>query len=221
MVDLSDNVLTTLATAKEDLGISGSSEDDKLTRLINVASDAIEGYCDRSFYRVTDQADTVGAFSTPYLSVTRTPVNSLTGITFDGVSLDLTKVTVDFPGCGLIARPGGWSSTAHRANDISRGLLPGTERLLYVATYDGGWYTPKQEDDTPANTRALPWDLEDACVELVREIYKAKGRDPGIKSEKLSLWSVTYGTSGSVVSSDSNSWPIAVRRSLNRYRRLS
>lgn len=213
---LATNALTLLATAKSDLGISGSSEDTKVERLINAASAALEAYCSRVFWRSTAVVEKVAGFGGLYLRVSRTPVNSLTAIAFDGSALDITQVTIDDSKVGLLARPGGWEWTAHTAPDTSGGGLPGTERLLYQVTYDGGWYTPKQESEAPNPTRTLPYDVEEACLEFVRELYHLKRRDPTVESERLLSWAATYRTG-----EDASGIPAGVRTLIDPYRRLT
>lgn len=212
-VALSTNALTTVSAVRDELGLSSSAgEDPKLTRWINAVSDAVERYCQRSFYRVVAQVEAVAGFGTLTLRVTRRPVNTLTGITYNGTSVDLTDVTVHDANAGLIERIGGWLWTAHQASDMSTTSLPGTERKLYSVTYDGGWYTPKQVEADTSLTRSLPWDLEQVAIDLVRWMRASKGqRDRGIKSEKLESWAATY-------TSDPEGWPADIRSVLDRYR---
>jgi hypothetical protein len=190
-VALTTDALTTVNTVESDLGVSGDS--DRVARLINAASDwVVRTYCNRSFYRNTAVVEPVAGYGNHRLRVARTPVNSITSITYNGGALDLTDVTIDNAEAGLIARPGGWINTAHSASDISGSVLPGTERKLYTVTYDGGYYTPEQVRLDSTKTRELPWDLEGAVIELVKRAYKGKDRDPAIKSEKLLSWGASY-----------------------------
>lgn len=61
--------------------------------------------------------------------------------------------------------------------------------------------------------RGLPWDLEDACIELARALYLGKQRNPDVASEHLMSWGATYGAAGGEL-------PPTVARVLSRYRRL-
>ncbi len=219
-VSLADNALTTLATLKEDLGISGSSDDDQLNRIINAASDRVETYCQRSFYRVTTETDRVPGYGWTKMYLARTPVNSITSVTYDGDTVDSDNYNLRDADSGLVEKAGGWVWSAHNANDITKGPMPGSERYLYLFTYDGGWYTPKQYDDDNSNTRALPWDIEDACLEICRALWYAKKRgDPSIVSEKLMDWSASYGSSAATVDAESG-LPVAAVVTLKRYRRI-
>lgn len=191
-VALQANALTTLATLKTELGISDNASDDRLKRLINAASDFAEKLCYRQFYRSTAIVEKIPGSSGLCLRVARTPLNSITGIKYDGSSISLTDVTVYDSGAGLIARTGGWEDTALEVSNLARDPLVGTEELRYEVTYDGGWYTPQQEVDVPANVRTLPSDLEESILELLRGWWKLKQRDPTIESERLMSWSASY-----------------------------
>lgn len=218
-ISLADNALTTLATLKEDLGISGSSDDEQLKRIINAASDRVETYCQRSFYRVTTETDRVPGYGWTKIYLARTPVNSITSVTYDGDTVDSDNYTLRDARSGLVEKSGGWNWSAHQVNNITSDPLPGTERYLYLFTYDGGWYTPKQYDDDNDNTRALPWDIEDACLEICRMLWFAKKRDPSITAEKLMDWNASYGSNAATVDAASG-LPTSAIVTLKRYKRI-
>jgi len=209
---LAQNALTTLDAVKDDLGITDPRCDSRLERAINVASGFIERYTGRIFYRNTAIVEKIAGFGGHALMVNRTPINSIASITFDGITVNAADYSIGDALAGTIHSNGGWSWTAHTARNISSSPIPGTERLLYTVTYDGGWYTPKQQDDTSANTRALPWDLEEVAIELSRLSWHAKSRNPGIASEKLLSWSASY-SEGQI--------PSHVKSTLDVYRRAA
>jgi hypothetical protein len=209
--------LVNLATVKTDLGISGSSEDTKLERYIHVATDAIEKYCRRTFSRDTAIVEKVAGFGTEKLRVARAPINSITSITYDGTTVDSDDYKIHNANAGLIFRSGGWWWDAHLTPSAARRPLPGSEDKLYTVTYDGGWYTQPQDDADGAVTRNLPYDIEEAAIELVRVIYLSKNRDPSVRSEKLLSWSASYGDSP-LVELRKGSMPSPVRRMIDAYR---
>jgi hypothetical protein len=97
-------------------------------------------------------------------------------------------------------------------------LEPGTDgdtviftSALSNATLDGSGTLGGTQ---AGQTRGLPDDIEEACIELVRAIRAGKKRDPNVKAERLLSWSATY-------LGDTDSWPPAVRRTLDTYRRLT
>lgn len=193
---LNTNALTTLEVARVMLGLTETdANNDLAARLVNAASDFLENACSRKFL-LTAEVEAVAGYGTARLVVARAPIKTLTGITYDGASIDMTDVTFD-AGEGLISKPGGFIWTAQTLNDISGTPAPGTERKLYEVTYTGGYITPQHDGDGAVpfsgGARDLPYDLEEAVLSYIRSKYHARRRDPNIKSEKLRTWSATYG----------------------------
>lgn len=218
-VDLTNHALTTLAEAKTELGVSGSGDDDYISRLINAASDAIRRYCDRVFYYEEDIEEPVAGFGQTRLVVARAPiVGTISSITYEGTALDTTTYSVEDAEAGIIYREYGFNWTAKLGNGAIGEPLPGTEELSYVVTYTGGYYTPQQYADDNSVDRSLPWDLEDACIQLVTSRYRAKGRDPRINMERLKSWQANYGT---MTTDRTHQIPAAIRAILDPYKRIS
>lgn len=194
MSTLAANALTKLSTVRDALRLDESAETSNLLRrLINAASDAIQNRAGRVFGKA-DLVELIAGFGTTRLVLARPPINTLTSIVFDsGSPIDLTDVVRD-DAAGLLERGGGWSWTAHVENDISRTAIPGTERRRWTVTYNGGWVLPK--DETVSSARALPFDIEEACIGLARHYFLAKDRDPGVVSEKQLSYSATYSQQG-------------------------
>lgn len=192
-VTLAANALTSVAAAKAHLGecISGK---EKL--LINRASQLIETAAQRSFGVAEIVDEKVKGYGDTRLLVLRTPIKSVTEIKFCGDVVDLTNVEIEQPERVSIVRQGGWRWTAHNVNDISRSVLPGTELADYEVTYRGGYVLPWQDGDAGApvngDARDLPFDLEYACLELMRRLHAIESRDPTVQSERLMSWSATY-----------------------------
>jgi hypothetical protein len=211
-VALSSHALTTVAEVKTALGISGSDDDSLIERLINAASDRVERYCGRHFERDDAAEETIAGYGQHELRVLRTPINSITSITYDDGEIDTTYVTFD-ANAGLIFRAGGWAWTAHSTSDIVPAPIPLSERRLYVVTFSGGYVLPKDDGD-PA--RDLPYDLEQAVIDLVSSDYLSRTRDLSVKSERLLSYSVSYHGE-----SESDGMPASVRSVLERYRVLA
>jgi hypothetical protein len=70
-------------------------------------------------------------------------------------------------------------------------------------------------------TRNLPYDLEQACIDLVVLKYSTKGKNPNIKSERLTTWAATYGGFDSSASDDPFAdIPSSIKGVLNAYRTM-
>lgn len=190
---LAANALTTTERVAELIGLEGSD----VIFLINAASDFFESQTDRQFTRA-DLVEDYATFGTTRLRLDRTPIVAITLIEFDEGPLTSDDFTIDDANAGLVFKPSGWPWTAHTAPDISRTVLPGTERKLTQVTYNAGYVTPQQDGDASApvnsDARDLPVDIEMAIMAIIKQIRTAIHRDPAIKEEHLLSYEVKYDT---------------------------
>jgi hypothetical protein len=269
--------LTTLATIKTELGITGTTHDDQLSRMIAAASASIASYCGRRFDRDTAIAESVAGYGLDTIVLARLPVNHV--ISIGG---EVADVMID-ASIGIISRLGGFAWTAQLASGASVSPMPGTEYPSIEVVYDGGFVMPSQaasastvtltfaatspatitrsagswitsgfaerlpvtitgsasndgvyrvdsvsatvltlagdheliaEVATPGCSaeivRDFPYDLEDACIQMIRTAWAGRYRDPSVSSERLLSWSASY-----------SSMPRGVSNILNRYRLLA
>ncbi len=188
---LTDHALVTVSTVETELGLTPGAQDALLQRLINSVSEQIKNYCNREFYYEVAREDKVRAYGLTRLTVEKSPIVTLTSIEYDGATIDSDNYEIEDASQGIIYRPDGWLWTASRLSNIERDRLPGTEGPDYDVTYNGGYITQPQEDDS-VGTRSLPYDLEDAALQLISLRYKKIGEDIRMKSEKLMSYSYTY-----------------------------
>lgn len=212
---LASNALTLLATVQSDLGIATDISD-----LINAASDAIESYCNRSFYKTAVTAEAVAGYGSMELLVARTPIDTdeTITITYDSDSVSSDDYEVLDASAGIIrAKYSAWNWTAANTPGAEWSAVGGTERKLYAVTYTGGYVTPAQAaEGDPYDTRTLPYDLELACRMLVSSMYRSLGTDLRVKSEKLMSAAVSY-----FDGSQALGLPPAVLALVDKYRRVA
>lgn len=211
---LSENCLTTIATMEGELGIASGAEDAYLTRLIEAATKRIEGYCNRVFKQTAAIAESCKGYGTPHLVVARPPITSIASITYDDATVSSDDYKILDAQAGIIYNAGGWYNTSSTIANIESDPVPGTEDILYVVTYKGGWVTPAQ-----TGTRDLPYDIEQACIELVVSKYRSKGRDPNITSESLMSAGVGYRVAGA--DDQDTDLPASIKDVLRQYRRVA
>ena len=201
-------------------GVDGTSDDDDyLTRQINAASDRISKYCNRVFQWEEDIVEDLAGYGTQFIILSRTPLDSISAIKFDDTALDSDSYEIHDAKAGMLYASGGFVWTTSRANSAAADPFPGYERKSFEATYDGGYITPAQATADPALTRDLPYDLEDACVQLVTLRYRKKGTDPTIKSEKSLSWAASYAVPDAA--SQPFGIPVSVASVLDGYARLA
>jgi len=142
--------LTTLATVKERLGVSGSSKDAALTRLINEASRKLAGaaFLGREPWResLTEQLPGYGP-QQQNLYLSRFPIETVTSVTKDGLALDATSYSIAGRHRSCLYRKTGWDWTARYGSRLVDDPTLGTEELAFLATYTAGWLMPGQVKD--------------------------------------------------------------------------
>lgn len=163
--------LTTLATVKDELGLTTTTSDASLARYITAASKTAMQFCNRvfavetvldQFWPQRDPGVRIVVNGPDPLQLSRYPVvaGQLGGVTENGVTLvENTDFLCDYALGRLIRLDDLGYPTAWRQWPIS-------------AQYGAGFAT-------------IPADVADAVIKLVSMRYFAKGRDPALKSESV------------------------------------
>lgn len=191
---LANNALTTLEKAKSYLGIDplDTTKDDDITFLINSASSLIEKKCRRVFGKALHIDNLPGRGATR-LVLEHYPILELMELHIFDQKVDITKVKVLSDKGMLYRANGGFPG----AMDGGRFMHPKPDvpyDTIYVE-YWAGYVLPK--DDTPAEPRTLPFDLELACLKMIAHMNRDSNIQQGngnmlIKSESIGDWSATY-----------------------------
>lgn len=164
--------LTSLANLKEYLGITDNSKDNLLENIINRATDMIENYCDGRRFVSTlytnEEYDGTGTF---FINARNFPITALNAYErnqgnvgdtdWESLQSDFVKFIDGGQGPGQFY--------------YKMGFIRGVRN--YRFTYTAGYTT-------------VPYDLEEACLELCVYIYKDK-QSKGLKSETLGEYSYT------------------------------
>ena len=179
--------LTVLDSVKKEFGISGTLEDAKLAVWIKQASQMIANHCNRVFaletvretFRFSPNAYIQAPASTS-LILNRFPVAEIIAVTENDVALDVMDFVVD-PWTGIVSR-------------LSGDILVAWPRLKIVVDYTTGYEL----------LTGLPYDVERACISLVRQIRSQSKRDPLAKRievpdvSTVEYWVGQIGQSGSM-----------------------
>lgn len=190
--------MTTVATARDELGLEGTASDARLRRYIRQASTSIIRYCRRDFASavVVDSFLLDPCAPPEGLLLSRWPVASIVSAAEDGSD-------VDAAGYDLVAKTGElWRVGSSGARICWSGTT-------VAVTYRGGY----------AMVTDLPDDLEQACLDLVRLAWFQRQRDPALRSESIpGVRDASYqiGTPGG-----DDGIPDTVRAVLDRYRRIT
>jgi hypothetical protein len=158
--------LTTLANAKQWLGVTSSSDDAMLSRLVSAASDYIQTWLGRTIASAT-YTETRDGTGGDRLMFSNYPVTAVTSLSVDGISIPLAANS---------QQPGYlWNATS-------------------IRTINGYSFTRGVQNVTVAYTAgyaATPNEIEQAAIELVSLRYKDKDRI-GQTSKSIGGESVTF-----------------------------
>lgn len=197
---LSNHALTTYAAVKEYLKLSTDDEQNSLERMINAVSEMIEKYCDRHFEKAT-YTEKYRGNNRQLLRLNQYPVLSVASVTIDGDAADDYEILSEE---GMLYREDLWTWTGYSIGLV--GEDAGSKRNIEVQ-YTAGYVLPK--DDGNPDSRTLPYDLEDACIQLVAIRHEMRGSEH-MKSERI----------GPLTSDFVEDIPSHIRRVLDKYRRL-
>ena len=175
-------LLTTLGTVKDELGITDNKSNRTLTRYIKIASSAASTYCRRVFLAQSYHEMFRG---TPFV---------------DSASLVNNPLPIILRGALPIIAPLG---TVTIDEDIA-GTGPLVEGTDFEVDYDVGimyrlwnnlrmrWFFRQLDVDysagftfAGADTDTLPPEIEQATILLVQEMWSSRGRDNYLKSENI------------------------------------
>jgi hypothetical protein len=144
-----DKRIIDLATVKAELGITDSSQDTKLTRLIDAATTRFSLELGREFWRRTVQETAIGTGG-EFLFLTVWPIESVTSITEASTTVDATEYSIEGWRRDRIYRDNGWSLDL--PSGYSHYTPTGNEELDTVSIYVGGWVMPDTIADWAAAT---------------------------------------------------------------------
>lgn len=179
--------LVSLADFKQFIGITDSASDGLLYRMLRVATQQIETWCNRTFASATYTEDFDGTGTEKY-ATRHAPITSITSLNTlsrdsDGVETataisagsyryDSASGVVSLCGDGWAQQ--GWSGEDGPATFVvqSPRFEPGFKnyRIVYVAGYTTG---------------TTPLDLQQACIDWAKHAYVNRAANAGMESESI------------------------------------
>jgi hypothetical protein len=169
--------LIALADLKAILGITDGANDALLGNIIQRGSDAIARFYNRVFAQRTI-VETLPGTGGQLLKLKFSPVVTLTSIGLEGETVDPDTYTLTEPDAGIVFCETYWAYTGHKYS--------------YTATYVHGYNLPEMSGADP-----LPYDIQQAALELCKGMWLARQRDPSVSMESVpDVYTVQYGGNG-------------------------
>lgn len=189
-------LLTTRETAKRELGLTTTDDDDVISDMIVRASSAIARETRRVF-GVETVTETMDGSGSRLLGLSRTPIVEITEITEDGTAI--TDYTVEDAEAGALYRANGWGRSGGlrmwgTESYASGYILPGYQDQRYTVTYRAGYLLPSDVNPylLPADPQNLPGAVEQACLETVKAWFMSRDVDPAVASIRVGQLAVAY-----------------------------
>lgn len=172
--------LTSLIRVKDELDINGSTDDTVLVYAIREASDLIKSYCGREFARETVTETFVGNGMVD-VTLTRTPVISISAMSYAGTTVSSTSYEIQSPNAGILRRKDDvWTNSEYTRWNVEPYRVPLGGKNDWSVTYVSGYITPGSTE----GQRTLPFDVERACVDIVKSFYLRREDDPNVKHQR-------------------------------------
>jgi len=159
--------LTTLAAAKQWLGVTSSDGDQLLARLISASSDYIQTWLNRTF-AVAAYTEVRSGVGGDGMAVKAYPIVAVTSVTIDGLSIPACTGQTDF----------GYVVNDPRTMIFLRGYRYNRGRANVGLSYTAGFTT-------------IPNEIEQACIELVGLRFRDRDRI-GVTSKGMAGESISF-----------------------------
>jgi len=200
--------LTTLIRVKDELNISGSTVDSRIVGNIKEASGLIKSYCGREFARET-VTETFAGYGMVDVVLERTPIISISAISFGGSTIGTTTFEIQDAEAGILRRIDNvWTNTEYTRWNVEPYRIQGAKNDWSI-TYVSGYITP---GSTEAQ-RTLPFDIERACIDVVKTLYLRSEDDPRVKHQRT-------GDSSETLFDTQHGIPPVAEDILKRWRRI-
>jgi len=180
---------------EDELGVT--SPGDKEYRWVREGSDLFRKLTHTEWYYKSGHTERVAGYGTETLHVSdHLPIDTVNSIEYDTGNNTTTVDSGDYEVIenekGAIRKINGvWRDTAKTETNIAIHSVPGSEEKLFKVDYDGGYYTPEQ-DNQNVGTRDLPWDIERAVLEFVAMRSEQSGSNTAVQKVSVESGSITY-----------------------------
>jgi hypothetical protein len=182
-----NTLMTQLETVKDMLEVKDGKHDQKLSAMIQRASDTIKAHCDRHF-AIQTYTETLSGDGSNFLVLRHSPIVSVTSVALRGDTA--TDYSVDDADDGVLFRENGWEWTIGLSRSLGVSPQPGNELNKWTVVYRAGFIMPG-DTDTSTAAQQMPGDLEQATLETVKYWFKNR-KNQDILSKKVGALAIQY-----------------------------
>lgn len=219
-----ESMLTTVTRAKSVLGVTASStgEDEEVENLIRGVTDEVASFIGYWPFRQV-YSETIRSYGNLRLMTARTPIRGLSGVFLGNALVLPSSYEIEDAEAGFIHREQGWPWSAGTQWDLSAHIVAHSELPRFQLIYEAGWVRTNNELSglgwlSNRGGRTLPWQIEEAALELIQDRYDARSVGRTVKSRTIGDFSITYADRPD--SHQTGEMPTRVLGALNTFRRI-
>jgi hypothetical protein len=156
------DLLCKLEDVKTLLGITDTTQDDKLNLMIKSASAKIEAYIGYSLGMGSYSDEMHAVNDRQLLQLNHLPLRSVTSVTRNGEQIDDWKIFPEYARWGRLYRGNGWGGDMYTrgfTHDVVSGVWE------YSVSYTAGYYLPNDSSYVEGAENSLPYDIVAVCME--------------------------------------------------------
>ena len=170
-----------LSNVKEELGITGSTDDNYLERLIKVASRRVDHWCHRTFHYEAAATLNFAYRKWPWVDLVKPNVIAITSVTDTETSEALVATGYALARDQLYLKVS-LPNTAWTDGGIDEQIDYESAFPRHRVVYEAGYETPEQ---SATGADPLPIDIQFAVEGMVVDYFMNKGQNPRIKREHV------------------------------------
>lgn len=216
-----ESSLLSLDSYKAAAKVATTSDDSVMQSSLDRATSLVESYVGYPLRRQV-YYETVPAFGSNELLLSRVPVRSIESIYYGSDLVDPTSYDIGSESGGLVYRELGWPWTAGVEYDLGPHPVPKSELRSFAVTYEAGYCMNGSTQDGWLTTgEPVPSDLEVAIMMTAAFVYGSQARDPSVTMKRIGDLQITYqGGPNFSMSTPSMGIPDTVKGMLSHYRRF-
>lgn len=187
-----ESSLVSLTAYKAAVGTTSTADDTALDAALIRATSLVEGYLGYPLRRQVYE-ETVPAYNTLELMVSRTPLLAIESIIYGDETLSSTDYNIENEQAGFIYRELGWPWTASVEYDLGPRVVPKSELRSVTVVYEAGYCVNGSTADGWLTTgEPVPAEIESAIISTATYLRSMVARDPSVTSRKIGDLTISY-----------------------------
>ena len=213
-VDPSEKRLVTLSKVKARLGVTSTTDDTKLTEIIDEVSQLVCDFLGTDLAKQT-YTETLAGNNRTYLLLARVPIVSITSVSYQGNAY--ADYSVADYNAGLLYREDGFYYQSPSISRLVHDPHPSLKAKEWVIVYEAGYTLPAGEEPDTSSEFMLPISMRAHVYDLIEFYYRSSVRDVAVKKRVDGDMQEEYFSEAEL---GSHGFPMNIEKGLARFKRF-